>query len=69
MPSNDLVILDQVLAEQRTSVSPEMDDAEFFEAFTAEQILKDRDVSWDDIESGIIGGGGAMEGSTRHTCS
>ena len=58
MPSNDLVILDQVLAEQRTSVSPEMDHAEFFEAFTAEQILKDRDVSWDDIESGIIGGGG-----------
>ena len=58
MPSNDLVILDQVLAEQRTSVSPEMDDAKFFEAFTAEQILKDRDVSWDDIESGIIGGGG-----------
>ena len=58
MPSNEVVILNQVLGEKHADIGPELSESEFFEAFSAEQVLKDRDMSWDDIESGRLGGGG-----------
>ncbi len=58
MPSNDRIILDQVLEQQRESVAPSLNAATYFEIFTAEQILKDYDLSYDEIESGIVAGGG-----------
>jgi hypothetical protein len=56
--SNDQVILDQVLEQQRQTIAPTLDQASYFEIFTAEQLLKDFDLSYDEIESGIVAGGG-----------
>src|SRR5450759_2751650 len=58
MAGNDRIILDQVLEQQRQGMAPSLDQATYFEIFSAEQILKDFDLSYDEIESGIIGGGG-----------
>ncbi len=58
MASNDKIILDQVLDQQRQSIASSLDPAKYFEVFTAEQILKDYDLSYDELEAGIVGGGG-----------
>ncbi|MDQ7839235.1 MAG: AIPR family protein [Thermodesulfobacteriota bacterium] len=58
MTSNDRIILDQVLEQKRQAVAPTSLRSFYFEIFTAEQILKDYDLSYDEIESGNIGGGG-----------
>jgi len=58
VPSNDRIILDQVLEQKREAVAPNSTQSFFFEIFTAEQILKDYDLSYDEIESGNIVGGG-----------
>jgi len=58
MASNDQIILDQVLDQQRENIAPTLDQATYFEMFAAEQVLKDYDLSYDEIESGIVAGGG-----------
>lgn len=58
MASNDQIILDQVLNQQRQNIAPTLDQATYFGMFTAEQVLKDYDLSYDEIESGIVDGGG-----------
>lgn len=58
MTSNDRIILDQVLEQQRQAIAPALAQTIYFEVFTAEQVLKDFDLSYDEIQSGIIGGGG-----------
>lgn len=57
MNANDRIILEQIIDQQhqeRASTSPKQ---EFFEIFVAEQALKDHDLGYDEIESGIVGGG------------
>jgi hypothetical protein len=58
MASNDRIILNQVLEQQRQNIASSLDPTQYFEVFTAEQILKDYDLSYDEIESGIVAGGG-----------
>lgn len=58
MPSNDRIILDQVLEQKRQTIASQLDQPTYFEVFSAEQILKDYDLSYEEIESGRIGGGG-----------
>jgi len=58
MASNDQIILDQVLEQQRQNIAPTLDQATYFEIFTAGQVLKDYDLSYDEIGSGIVAGGG-----------
>jgi hypothetical protein len=58
MASNDKIILDEVLKAKQAEVDPEAGASDYFELFTAEQILKDYDLSYDEIESGLIGDGG-----------
>jgi hypothetical protein len=58
MATNDGIILDQVLERQRQTLAPGLDAAAYFEVLTAEQLLKDYDLSYDEIESGIVAGGG-----------
>lgn len=58
MASNDQIILDQVLSQQRQNIAPTLDQATYFGMFAAEQVLKDFDLSYDEIESGIVDGGG-----------
>ncbi len=58
MVTNDGIILDGVLEQRQVEVDPELDPSSFFEFFTAEQVLKDFDLSYDEIESGLVGAGG-----------
>ncbi|MBP2161665.1 MULTISPECIES: AIPR family protein [Asticcacaulis] len=56
MNDNSQQILNDVLAQQRQEFVPEVSDQDYFEIFCAEQILKDFDLSYDEIESGIVDG-------------
>lgn len=58
MATNDVIILDQILAQRRQDIAPDLSEPDFFEVFTAEQILKDYDLSYEEITSGIVGNGG-----------
>ncbi len=58
MVTNDRIILDEVLNQGLDGVDPGTTASTFFEFFTAEQILKDFDLSVDEIESGLVGDGG-----------
>jgi len=58
MATNDVIILDQILVQRKQDIAPDLSDSAFFEVFTAEQILKDYDLSYDEITSGIVGNGG-----------
>ena len=57
MTDNDRILLNEILEQQRAQLDPSAKAADFFELFTAVQILKDYDLSYDEIESGILGGG------------
>lgn len=64
MVDNELVLLDQVLAERQTErISPIRDDVAF-ELFAAEQALHGHELSLDEIEAGVIGGSndGGLDG-------
>ena len=58
MSANDRIILDKILEQKQQELAPQISAPKFFEIFTAEQILKDYDLSYDEIESGIVGDGG-----------
>jgi AIPR protein len=58
MASNDRIILDEVLKQRQAEVDPSASPSHFFELFSAEQVLKDFDLSYDEIESGLVGDGG-----------
>lgn len=58
MSSNDQIILDQVLEQQRSAIAPELRSADYFEVFAAEQVLKDYDLSYDELSTGLVGGAG-----------
>lgn len=53
---NAQVILDDVLTQLHAERAPEMDATAYFEVFCAEQLLKDFDLSYDEIEAGIVDG-------------
>jgi len=57
MANNDQVLLDQILEEQRVSRAPTATKSDFFEQYVAEQVLKDYDLSDDEVEYGLTGGG------------
>lgn len=56
MADNSQQILDEVLSQQRRDLLPEVSEQDYFELFCAEQILKDFDLSYDEIQSGIVDG-------------
>lgn len=64
MTTNDQIILDEVLNQRRNDIDPDAAESSFFEFFTAEQVLKDYDLSNDEIESGLVGAGsdGGIDG-------
>lgn len=57
MANNDQILLGQIVEEQRKSRMPGVTKSEFFELYTAEQVLKDYDLSDDEIEYGLVGAG------------
>jgi hypothetical protein len=58
MANNDQIILDQILEQQRSQRSPSASKSSFFETYVVEQVLKDADLSDEEIESGLVGDGG-----------
>lgn len=57
MASNDQNILQQIIKQKKSEMQFELSESEFFERFAAEQILKNFDLTNDEIETGIVGGG------------
>lgn len=57
MSANDQIILYSILKEKQKVIAPNYSESEYFEIFTAEEILKDFDLSYEEIQAGIIGGG------------
>lgn len=63
MTSNDIIFLNSLLQEKKTNFQ-EYDDSEFFELFCFEQILKDFDLSYEELAFGNVddGSDGGIDG-------
>jgi hypothetical protein len=64
MPVNDPVLLEQILNQRKAEVDPTATDARFFEVFVAEEYLKDYALSYEEMTTGLPGGGndGGIDG-------
>lgn len=62
--SNDVILLNSLLEQQKSEVAPEMKDDDYFEIFVNEQILKKYELSYDEMLKGIVdnGGDGGIDG-------
>lgn len=56
--TNDQIILEQIIKEKCDESGDELSLAEYFEIYSASEILKDYDLTYDDITYGIVGDGG-----------
>ena len=56
MSTNDLIILDKIMEDVQKTSFKTYSTGKFFEIFCAEQILKNYDLSLEEIESGITDG-------------
>lgn len=56
--TNDQIILEQIIKEKCAESDDELSIPEYFEIYTASEILKDYDLTYDDITYGIVGDGG-----------
>ena len=55
--TNDQIILDQILRERTSESNVDISIQEYFEIYTASEILKDHDLTYDDVLYGIVGNG------------
>lgn len=64
MSSNDLILLETILGKTHQAQAPAMKAEDFFELFVAEQVLKDLDLSYEELEEGLVAGGndGGIDG-------
>ena len=64
MSNNTRVLLDQFLEQQKSERTTPLPDDTAFELFVCEQVLKDSELSVDELSSGIVGGGndGGIDG-------
>ena len=56
--TNDQIILEQIIKDKCAESNDELSIAEYFEIYTSSEILKDYDLTYDDISYGIVGDGG-----------
>lgn len=56
MNNNSKQLLNDVLLQQRHDRAPDISDQDYFEIFCAEQILKNFQLSYDDLQNGIVDG-------------
>lgn len=56
--TNDQIILEQIIKDRFDEGQDGMSISEYFEIYAATEILKNQDMSYDDIEYGIVGNGG-----------
>jgi hypothetical protein len=55
--SSKLTILKEVLTQKKSEIASSMTEDEFFNLFASEQILKDFELSYDELNDGIVEGG------------
>ncbi len=58
MTSNDRIILDKILEQKHAELAPTLLPSKYFELFSAGEIVKDYDLSYEELDSGIVGDGG-----------
>jgi len=58
MSDSKLTILNEVLKQKKAEIDPSLGDDEFFTLFSSEQVLKDYELSYDELKDGIVEGGG-----------
>ena len=56
--TNDQIILEQIIKERCAESGDELTVSEYFEIYSASEILKNYDLTYDDILYGIVGDGG-----------
>ncbi len=56
MPGNSQLLLQDVLDQQRSERAPDSSQQYYFEIFCAEQILKDYNLSYEELQTGIVDG-------------
>ena len=64
MAENEVIVLDSILQRQKANTSPSLSDEEYFELFAFEQMLKNYELSFDELLYGRVGGGddGGIDG-------
>ncbi|MGJ3250372.1 MAG: AIPR family protein [Elainellaceae cyanobacterium] len=64
MSNNDVIVLDSILEQKRKDSAESINSSEYFELFSFEQVLKDNDLSYDELLSGKVDGGddGGIDG-------
>ncbi|MBR8535914.1 AIPR family protein [Carboxylicivirga sediminis] len=64
MSSNHQIIIQTLVEQKHQELAPEMSLSDFFHIYATEQILKDYDLNYDEIENGITDGGndGGIDG-------
>lgn len=58
MSSNQQIVLQTLVEQKHAELAPEKSISDYFHLFATEQILKDYDLNYDEIERGITEGGG-----------
>jgi hypothetical protein len=58
MTSNDLILLDALIEQKRQAIAPKRSPEQFFNTFVLTELLEEYDLTYEEIESGIIDGGG-----------
>lgn len=56
--TNDQIILEQIIKERCAESGDELTVSEYFEIYSASEILKNYDLTYDDISYGLVGDGG-----------
>jgi hypothetical protein len=64
MTDNNIILLDKILERRRSETASSLSDSDYFEVFSFEQILKNYDLSYDELLVGGIGSGddGGIDG-------
>jgi len=55
---NNRILLDAIIEQRKSEQASAYDDSKYFELFTAENILKQEALTYDELESGLVGAGG-----------
>lgn len=64
MSSNDIIVLNSILAQKREEAGTSLSESDYFEVFSFEQALKNYDLSYDELLSGTVDNGddGGIDG-------
>lgn len=64
MAKNDIVLLDSLVVNAAANLGSDLDPGELFEIYTLDQLLKDYDLSFEEVEHGWVDGGqdGGIDG-------